>query len=135
MVTQVKVRHPGSLVKEGYHLNEPTSERHAALLRADRIYGKAKVDQKLSALNRWNSHNPAKKRVVRSDLSWNEEQGGRGTPQEVNRMGKVWVEPYTRADGTRVKGHYATITARDRAVDRRNGRKARGSTWGKGRRK
>jgi len=39
------------------------------------------------------------------------------------------VKSYIKSDGTHVSGYTRNITARDRAVDSVNGRKAKGSTW------
>ena len=100
MVRRVKVKHPGSLRRYGYNLHESDSARRTALAKADRRYGPGKVDQKLDALNRFNSHHPTNKEKVRQDLIWNERRGRSGRHEEV-----VWVDPYTRSDGTHVKGH------------------------------
>ena len=100
MVRKVKVRHPGSLRRYGYNLHESESARRRALAKADRRYGPGKVDQKLDALNRFNSHHPANREKVRQDLRFNEMRVRNGRHEEV-----VWVDPYTRSDGTHVKGH------------------------------
>nr|WP_276976743.1 hypothetical protein [Ferrimicrobium acidiphilum] len=100
MVRKVKVRHPGSLRRYGYNLHESQPARRRALAKADRRYGRGKVDQKLDALNRFNSHHSTNREKVRQDLIWNEMHVRNGRHEEV-----VWVEPYTRSDGTRVKGY------------------------------
>jgi len=41
------------------------------------------------------------------------------------------VRAYTRKDGTHVAAYTRKITARDRAIDAANGRKAKGSHWKK----
>ena len=97
---KVKVRHPGSLRRYGYNLHESQPARRRALAKADRRYGRGKVDQKLDALNRFNSHHSTNREKVRQDLIWNEMHVRNGRHEEV-----VWVEPYTRSDGTRVKGY------------------------------
>jgi hypothetical protein len=115
MVKKVMIEHPGSL--EGYHIDEPATKRRAALKKADRKYGSGKVDQKLDALHRFNSHRPANRKVVRSDLKWNERQAAKKGMTGGER--RVWV-PGHYSNGRWVRGHYMRVTAHDRAVDRRN---------------
>lgn len=107
MVRKVRIKHPGSLRKYGYNLHESESARRRALARADRRYRPGKVDQKLDALNRFNSHHSTNRKKVKQDLKWNEK------PKEKRlRKGKhgevvyvIWVVPYAKSDGTHVKGH------------------------------
>ena len=104
MVRKVKVRHPGSLRRYGYNLHESESARRRALAKADRRYGPGKVDQKLDALNRFNSHHSGNRKKIREDLEWNEKEKERRVRN--NRHEKVvWIEPYWRSDGTHVRGH------------------------------
>ena len=104
VVRKVKVRNPGSLRRYGYNLNESESARRRALAKADRRYGPGKVDQKLDALNRFNSHHPGNRKKVRQDLKWNEKEKERRVRNNRHEE-VVWVNPYTRSDGTQVRGH------------------------------
>ncbi len=99
MVKKVRIKYPGSLEKYGYRVNESQKRRRMALRRADRAYGTGKVDQKLAALNRFNSHHPPNRQRVRSDLRHNERRNPRGR-EEI-----AWVDGHYRSDGTWVRGH------------------------------
>ena len=63
----IKIRHPGSLKRFGYSLKESARERHKALKKAARKYGKKSVDEKLGALKAFYRHHPKDREKVEQD--------------------------------------------------------------------
>ena len=63
----IKIKHPGSLKRFGYSLKESAKERHRALKKAARKYGKKKVDEKLGALKAFYRHHPKDREKVEQD--------------------------------------------------------------------
>ena len=53
---RIDIKHPGSLTKFGFHLHESIKKQKAALKKADRSDGRAKIDEKLSALEVLDKH-------------------------------------------------------------------------------
>ena len=63
----IKIKHPGSLKRFGYSLKDSAKERHRALKKAARKYGKKKVDEKLGALKAFYRHHPKDREKVEQD--------------------------------------------------------------------
>ena len=63
----IKIKHPGSLKRFGYSLKESAKARHRALKKAEKKYGKKKVDEKLGALKAFYRHHPKDREKVEQD--------------------------------------------------------------------
>ena len=50
---RIRIKQPSALTKFGYHLNEPASIRHKALLKAAQVYGYTDTIRKLNPLVVW----------------------------------------------------------------------------------
>ncbi len=125
---------------EGF-LSEPQSEQFARIRREEGKETPQKVDEQMSALNAFQhstAHHEAAERDLRYAESLNQERkdppAGRPAMAGGERMagrcgpGEEYVAPYDKDDGTHVEGHcrkkHDRLTAHDRRVDRKNGRKA-----------
>lgn len=63
----IKIKHPGSLKRFGYSLKKSAKARHRALKKAEKKYGKKKVDEKLGALKAFYRHHPKDREKVERD--------------------------------------------------------------------
>ena len=64
----IKIKHPGSLKRFGYSLQKSAKARHRALKKAEKKYGKKKVDEKLGALKAsFYRHHPKDREKVEQD--------------------------------------------------------------------
>ena len=63
----IKIKHPGSLKRFGYSLKDSAKARQRALKRAEKKYGKKKVDEKLGALKAFYRHHPKDREKVEQD--------------------------------------------------------------------
>jgi hypothetical protein len=71
---RIDIKHPGSLKKFGFHLHESIKKQKAALRKADRADGRAKVDEKLSALEVLDKHRKNIEGRLKKILKWNEDK-------------------------------------------------------------
>ncbi|MCL5794438.1 MAG: hypothetical protein M1138_06395 [Candidatus Thermoplasmatota archaeon] len=81
--TKTAIRHPGSLIKFGYHLDESPQKRHAALRKAVKAYGASEVRLKLSALIGFNEHTQFHG-IPRSDLNYVNKVAGGSARKDKN---------------------------------------------------
>lgn len=73
MDVHIKIKHPGSLTKYGYHLDKDVKARREALDKALSAYGKTDLIHKLTALKTFNKHTKYKSKVDR-DLKYVEQK-------------------------------------------------------------
>ena len=71
---RIDIKHPGSLSKFGFHLHESIKKQKAALNKADRRDGRAKIDEKLSALEVLDKHRKNIEGRLKKLLKWNEDK-------------------------------------------------------------
>lgn len=71
---RIDIKHPGSLTKFGFHLHESIKKQKAALKKADKADGRAKVDEKLSALEVLDKHRKNIEGRIKKILKWNEDK-------------------------------------------------------------
>ena len=69
-LTGVGIKHPGSLSKFGYHISASERQKHSALNRAIREYGRKETLRKLGELYRLDFHRPALKAGIVDDIKY-----------------------------------------------------------------